>query len=114
MTEPRPNLVPAESIEKADLLVTPSMGMGRYLPQLAAELYHDRHGHWPWVRKWAVGQKNPLARNMFAHNYWQNLMAAQRSEQPLLVGRSRADAIDAVRTRAARRGLASYQRLGQY
>ena len=41
MTEPRPNLVPAESIEKADLLVTPSMGMGRYLPQLAAELYHE-------------------------------------------------------------------------
>ena len=77
----------AESPEKADILVTPHVVRGRYIPQIAAEMFHDRTGEWPGRCKWAVGQKKPRARNMFAHNHWQNLMADQRRDDPRTFGR---------------------------
>lgn len=74
--------------EDADIVVTPKLVRGRYIPQIAAEMFHARTGEWPGRCKWAVGQKNPRARNMFAHNHWQNLMADQRRDDPRTVGRT--------------------------
>jgi hypothetical protein len=86
-SDQRPQLVPAASLEEADIVVTPKLVRGRYVPQIAAEMFHDRTGEWPGRCKWAVGQKKAKARNMFAHNHWQNLAADQRRDQPRVFGR---------------------------